>query len=54
MGSGRKPGSKNKVGREARALAGKYSLRAFKHLWKLVEHGSDAATQLKALELLLG
>jgi hypothetical protein len=53
-GSGRTKGSKNKVGREARALAGKYSLRAFKHLWRLVAQDADPGLKLKALELLLG
>jgi hypothetical protein len=52
-GSGRRPGVKNRVTREIRALAGKYSLRALRHTWKLAQEAQDQTVQLKALELLL-
>ena len=53
VGSGRRPGVKNKVTREIRVLAGKYSLRALRHTWKLAQEAQDQTVQLKALELLL-
>ncbi len=52
-GSGRRPGVKNRVTREIRELAGKYSLRAVKQTWKLAQEAKDQTVQLKALELLL-
>jgi hypothetical protein len=50
---GRPKGSKNKTTHEARTLAGKYSLRCFHRLWKLVRDEADPLVKLKALELLL-
>jgi hypothetical protein len=51
---GRPKGSRNRVSREIRELAGKYSPRAVRHAWKLATEADDQSVQLKALELLLG
>ena len=53
VGSGRRPGVMNLVTREIKALAGKYSLRAVKQVWKLASEAKNPETRLKALELLL-
>ncbi len=44
---------KNLATREIKALAGKYSLRAVKQVWKLASEAKNPETRLKALELLL-
>ena len=50
---GRPKGSVNKVNREIRTLAGKYTLRAVRQLWKLAEGAKDQTVQLKAIETIL-
>jgi hypothetical protein len=44
---------KNLATREIKALAGKYSLRAVRQVWKLASEAKNPETRLKALELLL-
>ena len=46
-------GSKNKVTKEIRAIAGKYSHRAIRSVWKLATHAENLDVQLKALTLIL-
>ena len=52
-GSGRQKGTPNKITREIREVASKYTLRAVKQAWKLAEGAKDQTVQLKALELIL-
>jgi hypothetical protein len=50
---GRPKGSRNRVTREVRELAGKYTRRVLRHLWKLTAEAKEEAVQLKACETLL-
>ena len=50
---GRPKGSRNKITKEIRAIAGKYSHRAIRSVWKLAQHAENLDVQLKALTLIL-
>ena len=50
---GRPKGSRNKITKEIRAIAGKYSHRAVRSVWKLAQHAENLDVQLKALTLIL-
>ncbi len=50
---GRPKGSRNRITKEIRAIAGKYSHRAIRSVWKLAQHAENLDVQLKALTLIL-
>ena len=52
-GSGRQKGTPNKINREIRQIAGRYTMKALRQAWKLAQEATDQAVQLKAVELLL-
>ncbi len=52
-GSGRKKGTPNRITREVREIAQKYTARAVRQAWKLAKEAKSQDTQLKALELIL-
>ena len=52
-GSGRKKGTPNRVTRQVREIACKYTARAVRQAWKLATEAKNQETQLKALELIL-
>ena len=52
-GSGRRKGVPNRVTREIRELAQKYTNRAVKQVWKLAQDAKDEDVQLRAITLLL-
>ena len=52
-GSGRQKGTPNRVTREVRDIASKYTQRAVKQAWALATAAKNQDTQLKALELIL-
>ena len=51
-GSGRKPGTPNKVGKEARELAGRYTTKAFKRLAVMLDSKDDKAAAIACREIL--
>jgi hypothetical protein len=50
---GRQKGSRNKVTREIREVAGKYTLRAIKQIWSLAQKAENEDVRLKASSLIL-
>ena len=50
---GRQKGVPNKVTREIRDVAGKYTLRILKQIWKLAQHAESEEVRLKAQALML-
>ena len=51
-GSGRQPGTPNRVGKEARELAGKYTVKAFKRLAEMLDSKDDKAAAIACREIL--
>lgn len=51
-GSGRQPGTRNRVGKEARELAGKYTEKAFKRLGELAQHPDPKVAVLAIQQIL--
>lgn len=51
-GSGRKPGTPNRVGKEARELASKYTTKAFKRLGELAQHPDPKVAVLAIQQIL--
>lgn len=51
-GSGRQPGTPNRVGKEARDLAGKYTTKAFKRLAEMLDSKDDKAAAIACREIL--
>ena len=51
-GSGRKPGTPNRVGKEARELAGRYTTKAFKRLAEMLDSKDDKAAAIACREIL--
>lgn len=51
-GSGRQPGTPNRVGKEARELAGKYAPKAFRKLGALLDHTDPKVVAIAAEQLL--
>ena len=52
-GSGRRKGTPNRVTRQIREIACRYTARAVRQAWKLATEAKNQDTQLKALELIL-